>query len=228
MALVKFGGGISQVVGSAGGTTFQRSRAGGSMRSRIAGVQPRTTQQGFVRSGLSDLSKYYSALLSAADQAAWRAFASANPVVNVFGDTMLLSGIAMFVRLNTNLLMVGGTRIDTPPASLVVQSLTASNPTIVAQTSVAVGASGPALLADEKILFWATPALPAGRFYVNREYVTIHVGAAVAASYDVTAAWESRFGTIPQTSGQIFWSLAQIINSVTGAASPVVRGSDYF
>lgn len=100
MALVLLGGGIADMRGSIGGTTFARSAAGNYARARMKPVNPRTTLQNTRRAEVAYLAKYWSDQLTEQQRTDWRAYATATNWQNKLGQSIQINGLAAFMRLN--------------------------------------------------------------------------------------------------------------------------------
>lgn len=104
MALVKTGGGVTDIRGSIGGTTFSRNKYGAYARTRTVPVNPKTVAQTKVRSVVASMIDIWKNTLTAAQRAAWAVYAANVPVLNRLGDSVNLSGWNMFCRTNSALL----------------------------------------------------------------------------------------------------------------------------
>jgi len=118
MALIKFGGGVTQATGSIGGTTFARNRFGNYNRSRTKPVNPNTALQSAARGRLAYLAEYWSSQLSADERGAWATYAAAVASLNRLGESVYLTGFNHFLRSNTTRLQGDGTVIDDGPTVL--------------------------------------------------------------------------------------------------------------
>lgn len=134
MALVKFGGGVTQMSGSLGGTTYARNRFGNYMRSRTKPVNPNSTLQQGVRDSLSALTEFWKNELDAAQRIAWATYAAAIAVKNRLGESVYLTGFNHFIRSNTELLNHKGVFIENGPTDL---SLPSKDTLFVASASIA-------------------------------------------------------------------------------------------
>lgn len=103
MALIKTGGGVAQISGSIGGTTFSRNRYGAIARNRSLPVNPNTALQQKVRSVVGNLAQEWFNSLTSAQRSAWDTYAANVSVLNRLGDTINLTGFNMYVRTNTAL-----------------------------------------------------------------------------------------------------------------------------
>ena len=118
MALIKFGGGVTQATGSIGGTTFARNRFGNYNRSRTKPVNPNTALQSAARARLAYFAEYWSSQLSADERGAWATYAAAVASLNRLGESVYLTGFNHFLRSNTTRLQGDGTVIDDGPTVL--------------------------------------------------------------------------------------------------------------
>src|SRR6516162_7143681 len=95
--------------GSIAGTVFSHNRAGQYQRNRRAPVQPvGTGRRAFVRANFSAASTAWAAL-TAANQAAWIAFANSHPITDSLGQSITLTGQQMYVAVGAQLLNCGQT-----------------------------------------------------------------------------------------------------------------------
>lgn len=224
MVKVRFGGGVADMRGSEGGRTYSRNRGGAYQRSRVAPLNPQTPRQQAQRQILSDVAKGWAGDLSQAQRDQWIAFAAANPITDVFGETLVLTGAQMYSRLNGRLLTAGLSGITTPPANLDVTALATATATFdVGTGSVEVTFTPSPLPANHHLQVRATPAVGAGIAYIrNRLRFLVATGAAESSPYDFESDWTSRFGTLP-SAGQKVVALFNTISDVNGAVSTGIR-----
>lgn len=126
MAVVKYGGGITQISGSIAGTVFARNRYGNYTRPRTKPVNPNSTLQAQVREALSALAVMWNATLTAAKRSAWNTYAAAVAMKNRLGETIYLTGFNHFIRSNVILSDKGLTVVTDGPTIL---SLPEKDPT---------------------------------------------------------------------------------------------------
>ena len=103
-ALVKFGGGITQMSGSIGGTTFARNRYGNYARARTKPINPNSSAQQAVRATLNQLTVRWGQTLTAAQRAAWNLYGSSVAMTNRLGESTFMTGFNHYIRSNSNLL----------------------------------------------------------------------------------------------------------------------------
>lgn len=114
MARIKFSAiGITNIIGKAGGTVFSRNRGGAYIKNFVMPSNPTSPRQMYVRALFAMLSSGWRAL-SQDVRNAWDAARENYPTTNVFGDTLILSGKALYQKLNGNLINAGMTQLTLP------------------------------------------------------------------------------------------------------------------
>jgi len=221
MAKIKLGAGIQDARGSINGTTYSKNASGAYIRAKVSPVQPQTSFQLQVRANFSFLAKRWSTTLTDAQREAWNAFAVTHPIVDVFGDTMQLSGINTYLRLNQILKQVGSVAIDVPPADLNVTSLLTVTATIVAATSYDVAFTPTPLAVNERSYVWSSGPVPNGKEFTKNLYRQITSGVTNASPTNAQGAYTTRFGT--SVVGQRISTLVSVVNIATGAVSPGLK-----
>jgi hypothetical protein len=217
MAKIQYSAVVGDARGKVGGNVLTKGRYGAVARTKVSPVQPRTSHQRTVRSTFTGLSKGWSGLATDALRAAWDSFAQANPVKDVFGNTRILTGHQMFVRLNAVILRCTGTPLTAPPLALTIAEpttvvITAAHGT---PTVMTVTLTGPPT-GSECAEIWGARPQSAGRKFVGGAYRLLMVGAAAGAGpFDLGGWWDARFGTLQL--GQIVKVLVKYGSKTTGA-----------
>ena len=132
MALVKFGGGITQMTGSIAGNTFARNRYGNYVRARTKPVNPNTAAQGAMRSSVSFCTERWHDTLTALQRIAWANYADAVAMKNKLGEAVFLSGFNHYIRSNVEAKRQAITLYDDGPTTL---ALPEKDPTLAATLS---------------------------------------------------------------------------------------------
>lgn len=130
MALVRFGGGISEMAGSIGGNTFARNKGGSYVRARTKPINPNTGRQVAVRAALAFLTARWGQTLTAAQRTAWGLYAAGVVMQNRLGVSINLSGFNHYIRSNSILKVQGLTLIDDGPT---IFEIPEADPTFAAQ-----------------------------------------------------------------------------------------------
>jgi hypothetical protein len=222
MALMQLGIITTDVRGSVKGTVFSRNLGGSYMRGRVAPVNRNTPAQTLVRQNFAANAKLWSGSMTAAQRTAWTFFAQANPLVNVLGASIIVSGLAMAQKLNQVLSQIGGMPSLDPPADMSVPVLAAVTGADAQTTGpvIEVQTNAQAVVAGAKYYVFATKPLAAGKKPAKSDYRFIGAFAAVAAatSFDFTSQYEALFGEF--AIGQSIGVLVSTVNTTTGAVTP--------
>lgn len=125
---------LSNVSGSMGGATYSRNRFGLYIRNRSTPVNPNTDRQAAVRQWMQQLTQRWSQVLTDLQRIAWNLYGSSTAMVNVFGDTIYLTGFNHFLRSNVARGQAGATIIDDGP---VIFELPEADPTFAFTASEA-------------------------------------------------------------------------------------------
>lgn len=224
MALLTFGTNITQASGSAGGTTYSRNKGGAYMRARIKPVNPKSAKQRLVRTNFAANAKVWSATLTAAERAAWLAFAQANPLVNVLGASIIVSGMAMMMKLNQVLSQIGVSTIVTPPANLNVPVLAAAIglSAVHSTGAVVVSTNTQAVVSGAEYYLWGAPPMAAGKKAAASQYRYLGTALATSAGIVITISgfYTGVFGSF--ATGQNIQILVATVNTASGAVTPAL------
>lgn len=117
MALVKYGGGITQMSGSIAGNTHARNRFGNYIRARTKPVNPKSSGQVECRTAMAYLTEYWAETLTIAQRTAWNLYASSVAMLNRLGESIHLSGFNHFIRSNHLLARCSGTILAAAPTN---------------------------------------------------------------------------------------------------------------
>ena len=198
MAKAKYGGGIQDVRGSIAGQVHSRNTYGNYIRQKVSPVQPRTPRQLEVRELFTTLSRRFSHYLADGQQEAWRQAAASTPVRDVFGDSITLTGINLYTRLNSLRVLAGLDPLDEPPPVEEVEALEsftpAWNPTAFALTLDFAPAPVPS---DRYLFIWATEPLNPGVAFVSHKLRLLTILSPNTASpAELTGAYVARYGRL--------------------------------
>lgn len=225
MAKIMFGGGVSEMRGSQAGNTFSRNRGGSYTRQRVTPLNPQSARQQSVRNSLLELSTAWGTVLTQSQRDAWTSFAASWPTTDVFGASIVLTGLQMYTRQNMTLLQAGLTRLDDPPADLDVESLLTMS--IVADESsnnLVVTFTPTPVAATSHVQVFATPNLQPGISFAKNKLRLIHTSAAAGTSpITITTEYTDAFGSM--VTGKKVIVQARIIDDATGAVSVPLQAS---
>ena len=220
MAIIRGAYGGAQIRNSISGVTFAQGPFGTVARARTPPVNPNSSRQVDVRSSMALVSNRWSNDLTAAERAAWAAYAAATPLPDPFGGTKVVSGRTMYIRTNVTLLDSLGSVIDTAPATPGVAS--PIDMTLTADTT------------DGLEIAAFVPAIPAGGI------VTIGVGLPVSQARNFYKAPFTQIATansattlplnlIPNTGvaiGQRYYVIARHIDVDAKVSEQIIRFGD--
>lgn len=218
MAKIQFSAVVGDARNKVGGVVFTAGRGHAVVRRKVSPIQPRTTAQRNVRANFTGLSKAWGGIGDAA-RAAWVAFAKNNPLKDVFGQSITLTGHQMYVRINRNLAQIGVAALTNPPANLNVNyagtiSVTHDGPPA---TTFEMNFSDPGSVGgSESCVVFATPPMSPGRLSGGARYSQIQFSApGLVGPYYLYADYVTKFGT-PATGSKIFFK-AFLTRTTNGA-----------
>lgn len=196
MAVVKFGGGISEIRGSIAGSTFSRNSSGAIIRQKVTPVNPNTVKQSASRLLFGATSSSWRSL-SDADRASFNTYAPDYTRINVFGDNVPLTGQQLFMKLRQNQVQQGMATVDTciPPVDVPGTNFTAIDAD-VSDGTITITALG-ATNANQVIGVYATAPYSAGKTYTANNlyrYIQTKPVSTAAGDLDITAAYEAATG----------------------------------
>ena len=224
MAKVLFGNGVAEIRGSQAGTTYSRNRGGAYTRNRVTPLNPQSSSQQLVRSSMSILTTAWGIDLTQAQRDAWTAFGLAWPTTDVFGASITLTGLQMYVRQNTTLLFAELPSIANAPINLDVEALLSLSAVVdVSDASMDLTFTPDPLGATSFLQIYATPALSPGISYVKNKLRLITTQAAEEVSpVDAAAPWSDVFGSFP-VAGQKIVFQARVLNGANGTFSTALQ-----
>lgn len=218
MAKVKFSALISEMRNKLNGSVFSRNRGGAYLRNKVTPLNPQTAAQVEARSLLAQFSQSWRALTQV-QRDAWSAAVSNWTTTDVFGDSVKPTGATLYIRLNINISIAGGTAISTPPAPIGVTALSLIEVEAAGPTNTVIVDFNPAFVpADVAMIIEATPCLSPGISNANSQFRVVEVlepGDSSPAT--ISAAYLAKFGTI--VAGQKMFVRAKMVSRTTGETS---------
>lgn len=180
--------------GSVGARTSSRNRSGQYVRQRAIPVQPRTPAQIAARSRLTSQSAAWRGL-TAAQRAAWNAFAQSFTVVNSLGTTINLTGAQCFVKVNSVNLLNGDATVTLPPALPAFIAVTVTGIDATAGTQL-LEMSGVNPAAGTKFMTFASPQLSAGVSF-NGKYAWLQTAQTfTTGKLALTSVYTAKYGAL--------------------------------
>ncbi len=211
----KFGAIVVDGRGKAGGHVFSKNRGGSYMRTKVTPSNPQSNSQQSTRASLTRFAQGFRAL-TATQIAAWNNAVDSFKSTNIFGDVKNPSGINLYVRLNTLVILAGGTALTSPPLPAAVAALTALSATAAAGTpALSVVFAPTPVPANHTLVIEATrQSSPGVSAFKGKSTVITTVAAAGTSPVDMLAAYTAKYGTL--VAGQKIGINAYFIDKVTG------------
>lgn len=214
---------VADIRNKLNGSVFSKNRYGSYVRTKVTPVNPQTVDQQNARNVLSSLSQAWRGLTQP-ERDSWISAAPSFPFTDIFGNSKILSGNALFVKLNANLAQAGGGGLASAPTPVAISSLTLGAIVSSAGGGTLTVAFAPTPVnADEAVIIRATPNMGAGIKFVKNRYRFVQVVAAAGASpANIAAAFTAKFGA--PVEGQNIFIEAFIVSTLTGQAGIPTSG----
>lgn len=143
--------------GSIAGTTYSHNAGGQYIRQRRAPDNPNSGRQSAMRTALTTNSRAWNGLTNTQRQA-WRNYATANPILNALGASIVINGIAMYIKLAQGILDQGGTPNPVPPSGIGPAALAAAAMTANTSNTATFSFATTPLTGGRRLQLWWTGA----------------------------------------------------------------------
>lgn len=222
MARIEYTAVVSSIRGKLNGNVFTRNKGGEVLRNKVTPINPNTSAQSTQRAYQSDISKAWNGVLTDAQRKSWNDFGRVLGAKSIFGNNLILSGIAAYIKVNRIILNCGQPRIDNAPVSQQVPSILSL---VLAGNSV-----GPTLTATftptpltgtTGLYVFMSPAVSPGISNLSNQLRFVGFFSAATSPLNLLTAWQTKFGSFPTTAGQRIGMTAQVVDTATGAISAV-------
>lgn len=238
MAKIKFSALVSDMRNKLNGSVLSVNHYGNYIRNKVTPVDPETSYQLQQRQNFGALSSQWRSL-TPEERTAWNDAADTSTFLDIFGDVKKLTGQALFVSSNLNLLSAGSAQITAPASPVAVPFVfpevydinsnidgTLSSATVtLSLQSVPVGF---------KLVVYATTTFSPGLSYIRNKFR--YLGTFDISDYeiDITSALIARFGnyvigekvavkTVLVSTSTGMLGLPATNNAIVEPASPVIR-----
>lgn len=207
--------------GKLNGSVFSKNKGGAYVRTKVTPVNPQTTSQQNARNRLSTNSQAWRDLTETQRQS-WIDAAPNFPYTDIYGNSKQLSGFQLYVKLNTNLALIGEAAITDAPSPVAIPQLELDSVTADDSANTVIIAGTTPVPADFAMVVMATPNVTPGRTFVKNLFRFISAEPAAATSpFDVSAEYTPIFGD-PVTGNKIFVKCFYI-STITGQAGIPVQ-----
>ena len=224
MAKVKFTAVVADMRNKLNGSVFARNRGGAYVRTKVTPLNPQSVRQVAARNLLTSLAQGFRSL-SQTQITAWNEAVTQWQTTDVFGDLVSPTGLALYVRLNSNISNGGGSLISTPPAPVGAAALTDLSLVADISTEQFEITFDPATVpADHSLYIESTAMLSPGINNANSRFRYIGVyGASTSSPIDAFSRQTGKFGAL--VAGQKVYVRCKFININTGEVSLALKAS---
>lgn len=203
--------------GKLNGSVASRNRGGAFLRNKVTPLNPKSTFQVAARNLLTQFAQSWRGLTEA-QRTAFNGAVENFKKTDIFGDLRAPSGEQLYIRLNINIALVGGTEISEPPLPTAVEALDSIDLTAAAPATFDLEFDPTPVPADHHIFVEATAGKSPGVSNFNSFYRQIAVVAPAAVSpADLGAEYTAKFGDL--VTGQKVAVRAKQIQESTGLVS---------
>ncbi len=224
MALVKFTAIVADMRGKLNGSVFSKNTYGAYIRTKVTPVNPQTVAQQISRNFMTTVAQAWRGITQL-QRDLWNQSAVNFTRTNIFGDNVQLTGFNLYMRLNKNLLEIGGSMIANAPQPADVPGFETLS--VVADTGLGTmnATFSPAISASVDVQVFATAPLSAGKQFVKSELRKIAVlTVANLTPEDLAAAYIVKYGALPPVGSKVFIAF-KATNNTTGQAGSMLKAS---
>lgn len=217
MAKVKFSALISDMRNKLNGSVFSKNRAGSYLRNKVTPVNPQSVAQTAARALLTTFSQTWRTLTEE-QRSAWNGAVSQWATTDIFGDIKNPTGLQLYIRLNVNVSLAGGSALTAPPVPTGVEPVLDLSVDVDASVqSVTLSDIVTPVPAGMALYIEATPGMSAGISNANSQFRHVQTIPAAGAVGAISAAYIAKFGAVVE--GKKYFVRCKFINITTGEVS---------
>lgn len=214
---------VADIRNKLNGSVFSKNRYGSYVRTKVTPVNPQSSAQQNVRNRLATNSQAWRGLTESQRQA-WIDAAANFPFTDIFGNSKILSGNSLYVKLNNNLAVTATAAISDPPLPVAVPPLSLG--AIVSSagaSSLTVAFLDTPVPAGFSMVIQTTGNVGAGKSFVKNLFrQTTVVAAAGTSPANIASAFIALHGA--PIEGQKIFIRAFLVSTDTGQAGIPVQG----
>lgn len=223
---IKYSALVMGVSGKLNGSVGATNKGGAYLRNKGVTSNPNTPAQAAVRSRFGSLSSQFRGLTSS-QIAAWNTAAATFPIIDRLGDTRYLSGLGLFVQLNSNLVAAGLSVIENPPAKQAFPAFVGLTMSGTVSAGAITELLGEATFSESLasgsfvIMVKASPVVSASISNAKnlmRSVAAVPVSAGSSSEVDLLVPYVARFGASASVGQKITLS-ASLVSVISGEAS---------
>lgn len=224
MAKILYSALVSDMRNKLNGSVLSKNRYGNYIRNKVTPTNPQTTDQVAARNKLATWSQGWRGITQA-QRLGWITGASSFPIIDIFGNSKILAGNALYTQLNVNLALIGETNIDNLPTPVAIPAITALSLTAAEGTpSLSIVFAPTPVAADFDMLIEATPPIAQSRLFVKNQFRVIRkVNAAGTSPVNALTAYTNKFGT--PAAGKVIYVRVRLISVLTGQSGIPLQAS---
>lgn len=224
MAKVKYSALVSDMRNKLNGSVLSKNRFGSYIRNKVTPVNPQSIDQTLVRARFAQFSQQWRTLTEV-QRDAWNAAVDQWQTTDIFGDLKSPTGLQLFVRINTNIAIAGGSVVLLPPAPASMQAVTSAEVSAdVSDSEVVIDFTPTPVPAGFALVVEATEQVSPGINFVKNKFRQIIVyPATTATAQNVFPEYTAKFGGL--VAGQKLFIRLKFINLTTGQVSIPVTAS---
>jgi hypothetical protein len=216
---------VSEVRGKIAATVFGRNKGGAVIRNRITPINRRSASQQLRKQLLASFASQWRGL-SQAERDSWNAASPNFPQTDNLGQVIYLTGEQLYVRCNSNLVMLGQSQIDVAPSPTSFDVIAFTSLTATADDGAMSLAFTPTVPAGYQLVVRATAPISAGKQSPARSayrLITV-IAAAETSPQAIGIAYTNVFGAITGATGQKIFIEMFLVESSSGLAGIPVSG----
>jgi hypothetical protein len=172
---------VADIRNKLNGSVFSKNRYGSYVRTKVTPVNPQSTAQQAARNRLSTNSQAWRGLTETQRQA-WINAAANFPFTDIYGNSKTLSGQTLYVKLNTNLAIIGLPAIADAPSPVAIPALNSLILTATDVPAFSVAFDPTPVPADFVIAWSATGSVTPGKSFVKNLFRFIGTNAEASGS----------------------------------------------
>ena len=205
MARITYGAIVTEIRGSVGGTTFQRSGYGFSVKNKPNQVRLMSEGQRAIRAAMSFIAQSWRNL-SQSNRNAWISWASTHPFSSKHNTTSYLTGYSYFVRFNVNRYLFVGNIMQNPGAgSIAMPDL---DPALVVSGSELLMDLAPSTPTSDLVGYIScSPSQPVTHAFNTSKTRQIRDMLLLPGTFDVAPIFLAKFGRVPVAGDIVFFTV---------------------